>query len=199
MLGHIAGLFTQPHATWESIRERRYSVAECYTRHTLWLALIPAVAGFIGTTQIGWQVGYGDVVRLTTASAGRIAVLYYLAMLVAVFTVGYVIYWMSRTYGADQPLSQCVVLASHTATPLFIIGIMQLYPILWLNLVIGLPVLGYTIFLFYTGVPIVMEIPKERGFLFSSAVMAFGLVALVAMLAVTAILWGMGLSPTFTS
>jgi hypothetical protein len=91
-----------------------------------------------------------------------------------------------------------VVLAAYTATPLFLIGIMELYPILWLNMVLGLPALAYSIYLLYTGVPIMMGISEERGFLFSSAVLAFGLVAFVALLAVTAILWGMGLEPQFT-
>jgi len=44
-----------------------------------------------------------------------------------------------------------------------------------------------------------MEIPEERGFLFASAVLAVGLVALVAVLAITAILWGSGFGPVFTS
>ncbi len=197
VLTHTFALFTNPKAGWTAIRERHYSVFECYTRHTLILALIPALAGFVGTSQIGWQIGTSEVVRLTASSALRIAVLYYLAMLVAVYSVGWVIHWMGKTYGADQPFSQCLVLASFTATPLFLIGIMQLYPILWLNLVLGLPALGYTVYIFYTGVPIVMQIPEERGFLFSSAVMAFGLVALVAMLAASAILWGIGIGPVF--
>ena len=195
---HVWGLFSDPKSEWETVREQRYSVPQCYARHTLILALVPALSGFIGTTQVGWQIGAGDAIKLTTGSAFRIALLYYLAMLVAVFTVGWVIHWMGKTYGANQPLSQCVVLASYTATPLFLIGIMELYPILWLNLVLGLPVLGYTVYIFYLGVPIVMKIPEERGFLFSSAVLAFGLVALVAMLAVTALLWGLGIEPAFT-
>ena len=74
----------------------------------------------------------------------------------------------------------------------------QLQPILWLNLLVGLPVLGYTVFLFYTGVPVMMEIPQERGFLFSSAVMAFCLVALVAVLAISVLLWHSGFGPSFT-
>ena len=59
--------------------------------------------------------------------------------------------------------------------------------------------LGYTVYLFYTGVPVMMEIPQERGFLFSSAVMAFGLVALVALLAMSVLLWNSGFGPSFTS
>lgn len=196
---HVVGLFTDAKKEWTVIRERHYSVMKVFTTHTLVLALIPAIAGFVGTSQIGWQIGAGDPVKLTVDSAYRIAFLYYLAILVATYSVGWMIHWMGRTYGAHQPLSQCIVLASYTATPLLLFGIMQLYPILWLNLVLGLPVLGYTVFLFYTGVPIMMEIPEERGFLFSSAVLAFGLITLVAMLAVTAILWGSGIGPTFTA
>lgn len=195
MLAHTGALFTKPQAAWENIRQERYSIGHVYFAHTIWLALIPPIAGFIGTTQVGWQLGVGDPVKLTTESALRIAVLYYIALLIVAFSVGWMVHWMGKTYGADQPLSQCVALASYTATPLFLSGIMTLYPMLWLNLVIGIPILGYTVYLFYTGVPIMMEIPQERGFLFSSAMVAFGLVALVALLAVTAILWGMGFEP----
>ena len=125
--------------------------------------------------------------------------LYYLAMLAGVGTVGWAIHWMGKTYGADQPIGQCIALASFTATPLFLIGILQAYPVLWLNFVVGLPVLAFTIYIFFTGVPIMMEISEDRGFLFSSAMLAFGLVTLVAMLAVTALLWGTGFAPSFTS
>ncbi|NIU11195.1 MAG: hypothetical protein GWN81_20645, partial [Phycisphaerae bacterium] len=57
---------------------------------------------------------------------------------------------------------------------------------------------AYTVYLLYSGVPIMMGISQERGFLFSSALVTFGLVAFVAMLAITVILWGFGLAPEFT-
>lgn len=197
-LNHAVGLLARPRAEWASIHDRRYGVARSFFAHTAVFALIPAVAGYVGTTRTGWQIGAGDVVRLTEASALRIAVLYYLAMVAATFSVAWVIHWMSRTYGASQPLGQCYALATYTATPLFLAGAMHLQPILWLNLLVGLPVLGYTVFIFYSGVPAIMEIPQERGFLFSSAVMAFGLVALVALLAISVLLWSSGFAPSFT-
>jgi len=162
------------------------------------LAAIPAISGFIGTTQFGWQIGVGDPVKLTLASAGMISIMYYFAMLVGVYAIGWMIHWMGKTYDADVPLAQCVVLAAYTATPLFLIGIMELYPVLWLNMVVGIVALAYTVFLLYSGVPIMMDISEDRGFLFSSAVLAVGLVAFVGLLAVTALLWGMGLEPQFT-
>ena len=84
-----------------------------------------------------------------------------------------------------------------TATPLFLVGLVQLVPEMWLNLVLGLPALAWTIALFYSGVPVMLDISEERGFLLASAVLAFGLVALVAMLVVTVLLWGAGLAPAF--
>ena len=198
-LSYVVKLFVHPGAGWAAIHTRRYSVAGVILGHTLLFALIPALAGYIGTTLVGWQIAGGEVVRLTNASAGKIALLYYLAMLAGVATVGSAIHWMGKTYGADQPMGQCIALASFSATPLFLIGALQAYPVLWLNLIAGLPVLAFTTYLFFTGVPIMMEIPEERGFLFSSAMLACGLVTLVAMLAVTALLWGAGFAPVFSS
>ncbi|MCP5151096.1 MAG: YIP1 family protein [Ectothiorhodospiraceae bacterium] len=190
-------MFVDPKGAWTSIKSKEQSFQGVLVAHTAIFALIPAVAGYYGTTVVGWQVGGGAVTRLAPGSALQICVLYYLAMIVVVASVGGMIRWMSQTYGADQPLGHCIALATYTATPLFLVGLMQAYPVLWLNLVVGLPALGYTIFLFYTGVPIIMEIPPERAFLFSSAVLAFGLVAFVAMLAVTVLLWGSGIAPAF--
>ena len=198
VLNHIWGLFVNPKREWELIRDDECTLGKCYAAHVMILAIIPAISGFIGTTQIGWQIGSGDPVKLTMESAGLIAVLYYLAMLVGVYAIGWMIHWMGSTYGADVPLAQCVVLAAYTVTPLFLSGLMGLYPVLWVNMVVGIVALAYTVYLLYTGVPVMMGISEDRGFLFSSAVLAVGLVALVSLLVVTVLLWGFGLEPQLT-
>ena len=94
---------------------------------------------------------------------------------------------------------KCVVLAAYTATPLFLVGIMGLYPTLWLDMLIGLVGVGYAIYLLYTGMPVVMQITKEQAFLLSSAVLTVGLVMLVGLLTVTVLLWGFGLGPDYVT
>ena len=47
-------------------------------------------------------------------------------------------------------------------------------------------------------IPIVMGISREQGFLFSSSVIAVGLVMLVALLALSVLLWNFGISPQYT-
>jgi MFS family permease len=196
---HIIGLFTNPAVEWEKIRDQQKSGGGSGVGFVFILAAIPAIAGYIGTTQVGWRIGVGDPIRITGESAISIAIIYYLALIIGVFSIGWVIHLMGKAYEVIKPLPLCIALAAYTATPLFLIGIMQVYPVLWLNMLLGLPVLAYTVYLLYSGLPIMMEIPPERGFLYSSAVLAVGLVALVSLLAMTALLWGMGLQPVFTS
>ncbi len=199
VLNHVWGLFAHPEEEWKEIRKENCGIGRCYCTHVLFLAAIPPVAGFIGTTQIGWHLGSGGAVTLTIGSALGISLMYYLAMLVGVFSIGKLIHWMGQTYGTKQPLPRCIGLAAYTATPLFLTGLMGLHPILWLNFLVGLPALAYTVYLLYIGVPIMLEISKERGFLFSTAVLAVGLVALVALMAVTVVIWDAGIGPVLSS
>ena len=197
MMSHLFGLFLNPRKEWQAIRDENCTVGKCFCSYVFILAAIPPISGYFGTTLFGWEIGTRDAVKLSTDSALTIAIAYYLVMLVGVFSVGFMIHWMSKTYGAEQPLPRCISLAAYVATPLFLVGVFELLPILWLKFVVGLPALAYSVYLLYTGVPVMMGISEERGFLFSSSVLAVGLVALVSVLAATAILWSSGFAPQF--
>ena len=199
VLNHVWGLFLQPKKEWNSIKKERCTIGKCLYSHVLILAAIPAIAGYFGTTQTGWSFGGFEVHRLTTQSALQIAVFTYLTMLVAVFSLGGAIHWMGQTYGSRNTLPQAIALAAYAATPLWLVGFFFLYPVLWFNMLIGLPALAYTVYLLYSGVPVMMSVSKERGFLFASAVLAVGLVMLVAVLAAMAMLWSMGIGPEVTT
>jgi len=195
---HIIGLFVDPAREWKNIRDQYKNEGKSTVGHVFLLALIPAISGYVGTTQVGWRIGVGEPIRITGDSAISIAIIYYLALIVGVFTIGWVIHLLGKAYELEKPLPLCIALATYTATPLFLIGIMEVYPVLWLNMLLGLPALAYTVYLLYSGLPILMEIPAERGFLYASAVLAVALIALVTLLAMTALLWGMGMQPVFT-
>lgn len=198
MFGHIIGLFTNPVNEWRSIRKELEKDSCQYTKLVFLMALIPPLSGLIGTTQFGWKIGVAEPVKLTMSSALTISIGYYFAIVLGIFIMGYVIKWMGQTYVKSVRLSESVALAAFVSVPLVLVGIFEIYPILWVNFLIGLMALGYSVFLLYTGLPIIMDIPKEKGFLYSTAILGFGMVALVGMLVVTALLWGVGLEPSFT-
>ena len=199
MIHHVWGLFTHPDQEWQEIRGEEETISHMYLTHVLILAAIPAVSAYIGTTQVGWAVGNRAPVMLTEASALQMTVMTYLAMLAGIAVMGAFIHWMARTYDASPNLTQCVVFAAYTATPLFIGGLAAVYSHLWLAMVVGTAAICYTVYLLYVGIPTFMGIPEDEGFMFSSSVLAVGLVVLVAMIAASVILWGFGVGPVYTS
>ncbi|MET0379055.1 MAG: Yip1 family protein [Spongiibacteraceae bacterium] len=166
--------------------------------YPLMMALIPAIAWHYGVTQTGWSIGSDTVTRLTPDSALPIIVSFYFTMVLAVAGIGYMIHWMAQTYGAVSTVAKGIAFAGFTATPLFIAGVVGFYPAFLFDLIIGLLALTYSVYLLYIGIPIVMNIPSDRGFLFASAVIAVCLVFLIAIMGGAVILWDMGAAPVFT-
>ena len=197
MINHVWGLFAHPSQEWQEITGEEREVGHLHLGEVLVLAAIPAVSAFIGTTQVGWSIGAGEAVKLTESSALQLTLLSYLAMLGGVAVMGGFIHWMSRTYDASPTLVQCIVFAAYTATPLFVGGLAALYPHIWLGMLVGTAAICYTTYLLYVGLPTFMNIHADEGFLFSSSVLAVGLVVLVAILALSVIMWGMGVGPIY--
>ncbi len=195
--GRALGLITHPILEWKSIRLESEKSDQSPFGHVVILALIPAVASYIGSTITGWQIAGGDPVRLTPTSAMILCVLFYIAMNCGVFIMGKFIDFFAGTYGVTDGKSRGYTLAAYAASPLFIAGVAAVYPSIWVVLLVGIAAMGYAVVLLYQGLPIVMGIPEERGFMFSSAVMTVGLVMLVSLFAATVIIWSVGFSPVY--
>lgn len=199
MIQHTFGLLVRPTKHWQTIAAMDDSSLRALLLYPCLLAILPAVAWYYGTTQIGWTVGsHGETIRLTDQSALQICILFYLTMLACIAVIGYFVHWMSATYGAHSSVTRGIVIMGLTATPLFIAGAVGFYPILWLDMLIGVVAVTWSVYLMYLGIPIVMNIPEERGFLFSSAVLAIAMVILICLMVGSVILWDFGAAPAFT-
>jgi hypothetical protein len=199
MIQHTFGLLTRPSAQWRTIADLPEDSFRTLLLYPCFLAILPAVAWYYGTSRVGWTVGdQGETIKLTVESARQITILFYLAMLGSVAVIGYFVHWMSDTYGADSSLTKGIVIVGLTSTPLFIAGLVGFYPLLWIDLLIGVAAVSWSVYLLYLGIPIVMGIPEERGFLFSSAVVGVALVILICMMVGSVILWDYGAAPAFT-
>jgi len=196
ILNHLMGLYTHPKQEWHTI-EQNHEALKSSLSHVLLIALIPVICTFIAATQIGWNLGVGEPLFLTQQSALVMSAGMYFGLIAGVFALAYLAFWMAKTFDANPSYTQALELAAYTATPLFMVGLASLYPALWFMMVVGLIGLAYSVYLLYTGVPIIMNIPEEKGFIYASSVVTAGLVLLVALMASSVILWSFGFGPMY--
>ncbi|WP_422474684.1 Yip1 family protein [Endozoicomonas sp. ALB032] len=198
ILSHFWGLLFRPKEEWTDIREHPPGIIRLYLGQVIWLAALPAVCTYLGTTRTGWTVpGSDQVVKLTETSAAFMAFFAWLAILAGVAVMGAFIQWMAETFGSKPNMTQSVAFSCYTALPLFLAGLCGLYPSIWLTIVAGTIAMTCSALMLYSGLPTFMQIPKEQGFVYASSVLCIGLVVLVSIMITTVIFWGMGVSPEY--
>ena len=175
-MSHVWGLFSHPDREMQVINRENETISHHYTHHVLLMAAIPVICAF----KLSWFTGLA------------LAVLFYGVMLAGVAVMGRVIWWMARNYPQRPSLAHCMVFAGYVATPLFLSGLVALYPLVWLCALVGTVALFYTGYLLYLGIPSFLNINKEEGLSFSSSTLAIGVLVLEVLLALTVILWGYG-------
>ncbi len=194
ILNHIWGLYAHPKEEWQTIEKRHESMMYSLI-HILTIALIPAICGYYAAAHIGWTIGSGEPILLSQSSAMMLAIAMYFALIIGVFALAYLIHWMAITFDSKPSFTQSLELAAYASTPVLMVGITVLYPVLWFVAVAGIVGICYSIYLLYSGVPIMMNIPEDKGFIYSSSVVTCGLILIVVILAATAMFWTMGFAP----
>ncbi|WP_251358170.1 Yip1 family protein [Kangiella sp. TOML190] len=192
-------LLYKPEETWQTIKSKNFTIPQVYVRFLIFMALIPVVAAFIGTVYIGWQVGSEEATKLTPASALRISIAAYFGMLAGAYIFSHFVRWMAKTYGSDASLADCFALIVYSACPLFLASIVSIYPILWLDTLVTIAALAYSVRLLFIGTPIMMGVNQEKGFLFTNSILAVAMVLAVGSIAISVLFWGMGVAPEFTA
>ncbi|MBD8163086.1 Yip1 family protein [Erwinia persicina] len=191
-MNHVWGLLAHPGREMRDIKQENETLSHHYTHHVLLMALIPVLCAFIGTTQIGWDIGIERTIPLSLATAFSLAVLFYALILLGVAVMGRVIWWMARDYPQRPSLSRCRVFAGYVATPLFISGLVALYPLVWLCVLVGALALAYTGYLLYVGIPLFLNIDREESLRLSGSTLAIGILVFEVLLAMTVVIWGYG-------
>jgi len=150
--------------------------------HVAVLSLIPTVCSYIATVYIGWDLGIGTPFMMAQDKAVIAALFAFFSLNIAVYALGYAICWFSKTFDLKPEPLHCTELAVFSSLPLFLLGFVALYPVLYINVLVGLVAMSASVYLLYIGIPIFMHIPEEEGFVYSTWVITTGLVMLVVFL-----------------
>ncbi|HEY0960797.1 MAG TPA: YIP1 family protein [Pseudomonadales bacterium] len=159
------------------------------------LLLLPPASAAIGGILFGWRLGTAEPLYLDFTQSITISLFYLLALCFGFFSTAMLARWMAQTYGANASLQTCAALLTVVSAPLAVAGLSHLYPHVFLNVLVLIPAVIWSMTLLYRGLPVALGIPPERGMLMSSALVGWLLVAAVSLLGISAGLWTAGLGP----
>ena len=188
LVNRVKGILLKPKDTWQEIKGEQTTIKELYTSYAAILAAIPPIAMFIGFSILGVRV-MGMYYRVSLINSIGHMIVSYVLSLVGLYIVALIIDKLAPSFSSQQNMVNAMKVAVYTMTPLWIGSILYIIPSLSpLVMLISL----YGLYLFYLGLPSLMETPQEKaiGYVIVSIIVSIVVFALVGF--ITGALFHMG-------
>jgi len=160
LVARAKAVLLSPATEWPVIASEPATVTEIFKTYVVWLAAITAVAGFIGSTIVGYSVPFLGTYRMGFGAGLAGAVTTLVLSLAGVLLLAYLTDVLAPRFGGEKSFTQAVKAVAYAYTATWIAGVGLVLP--GLRWVIVLAGGAYSIYLFYLGLPYTMKCPRER-------------------------------------
>ena len=181
LIQRVQDVLLKPKDTWPVIAQESADTGSIYGGYLIYLAAIPAIAGFIGLSVVGIG-GFGINMRIPMMSGLVNMVVSFVLSLVMVFVLSLIVDALAPTFGGTKSGISALKLVAYGSTAGFLGGIFSLLPALS---ILGLLAALYSIYLIYTGLPVLMKCPPEKALAYTAVVIVCGIVAMVVLAVVS--------------
>jgi hypothetical protein len=166
LVARAKAILLSPTTEWPVIADEPATVSDIFKNYVVWLAAIPAVAGFIANTIVGYSVPFLGHYRVGFGAGLTGAVTTYVLSLAGVFLVAYLADALAPTFGGQKNFTQAVKAVGYAYTASWIAGVGFIVPGLrWLIILAG----GiYSIYLLHLGLSSTMKCPPEKAWSYTA-------------------------------
>ncbi len=171
LVERVKSILLKPSATWDVIDGEPATIGGLYKGYVIPLALIPAVAGLIGSIVFGFGA-FGITFKPSILSAVLGAAAGFGATLLGVYLLALIIDGLAPTFGGEKNRIQAFKVAAYAGTASWVAGIFEIYPPLGILGLLGL----YSLFLLFKGLPRLMKTPEEKAMPYTIVVIIAALV-----------------------
>lgn len=173
LVQRVTDILLRPRETWPKIDTEDGSPAHIYRSYLVFLAAIPAVAGFIGSSLIGVSA-FGVTMRVPVVSGLVNMVVSYALTLAMVYLLALIANALAPRFQGSQDMGSALKLVAYGITASLVGGVFSIVPLL---AILGLLAALYSVYLLYTGVPVLMKVPQERAVGYTALLVVCGIVA----------------------
>jgi hypothetical protein len=146
-------IILKPKDEWIVIDQETTSVSTLIATYLFPLALIPAIAAFIGYGMIG--VGFiGPVISWGIKQA----IVSFITTIVGVYLSAFIIDTLAPNFGSTKDFRRALQLVVYSYTPVMIAGAFQAIPVLGIFGILGF----YGLYLLYIGIKPMMKTPDDK-------------------------------------
>jgi hypothetical protein len=145
-------------------------------RYVAILALIPAIAGYIGSTYVGTEVSVGRFHDALPTGVIK-ALISYLFSFAIVYLTALATDAIAPVFGAQRNFNNALKLSVYSYTPIWLLGIVLLLPGLRFLTLLGL----YALRLLWTGLPPLMGPPRNKVIYYALAITVIAFVIVFAL------------------
>ena len=182
LVQRVQDMLLKPKETWPVIGAETTDIPAIYTKYLVFLAAIPAVATFIGFSVFGISM-LGATIRVPILSGLVNLVVGFLLSLAMVYVLALIANVLAPTFKGEKNLLNAFKLIAYGATAGMVGGIFNLLPALSM---LGLIAALYSIYLIYTGIPVLMKAPADKAVAYTAVLIVCGVVAALILGAVSA-------------
>ena len=175
LIDRVKGILLQPKQEWEIISGEITTTSELYKTYIIPLAAIGPVASFIGMSMVGISMPLIGTFRVPITTAIASTSVYYVLGLIGVYILALIIDYLAPTFSGEKNMGQALKLAAYSYTAGWLAAIFIIIPALGILSIIGL----YSIYLLYTGIPVLMKAPQEKSLGYTVAVIIAAIIIFV--------------------
>jgi hypothetical protein len=190
LITRVKNILMSPKTEWEVIKGETETPTSLLGKYVIPLALIPAVAYFIGYGLIGVDFG---LARIGGMRWGLImAVNSFIVSIISYFICTYVVDALAPSFSSEKNIGRSAQLVAYASTAAWVAGIFNIIPSLRILGILGL----YSVYLFYEGVPVMKKTPEDKriAYMAVSAIVVI-VVAVVVNLIISKIVYGIAGDP----
>jgi hypothetical protein len=164
-----------PTAVFIRIKNDSRNITDIVRDLLIYLAAIPAIAGFFGRVIIGQSTPFGGYHHVPLFAGIVWAVLLFLLSILGIYGIAFLVSRLAVNFQGKPDELAAFKLVVYSFMPVFALGVFSLIPALS-----GLYILGlYGIYLFYVGCSILMECPEEKALPYTVVVSLAGILITV--------------------
>jgi len=176
LMSRVKNIMLRPDSEWPVIADEPGGVTYLFTRYVAILALIPALAGFIGYSVIGVSVSAGTF-RVPLVPGLINMLLSYVFTFVIVYAVALVVDALAPSFRAERNFPNALKLSVYSFTPVWLAGLFILIPGMSFLSILGL----YGLYLIWTGLTPLMGSPRDKSFVFALTVLLAAIVVTIVL------------------